>query len=105
MWLPQLVLARDAGLTDDEILRVGDGPDAPGWDELEAALLRAADELLTDAKVGDATWSILAGHLDRPQLLDVVFTVGAYDLVAMAFLSFEVAVDEDLRAVRKPASR
>ncbi len=104
-WLQHVVLARDAGLTDDEILRVGDGPDAPGWDELEAALLRAADELLTDAKVGDATWSILAGHLDRPQLLDVVFTVGAYDLVAMAFLSFEVAVDEDLRAVRKPASR
>ena len=103
-WLQHVVLAREAELSDEEILRVGADPTA-GWDELEGALLQAADELLSDAVITEATWSALAAHLEPPQLLDVVFTVGAYDLVAMAFKSFAVEVDDDLRAVRKPASR
>ena len=30
--------------------------------------------------------------------MDLVFTVGAYDLLAMAFRSFGVELDDDLRA-------
>ena len=60
------------------------------------ALLRAADELLADALITDATWSVLADALDRHQLMDLVFTVGAYDLLAMAFKSFGVELDADL---------
>ena len=41
---------------------------------------------------------MLAGELDRHQLMDLVFTVGAYDLLAMAFKSFGVELDEDLPA-------
>jgi alkylhydroperoxidase family enzyme len=54
--------------------------------------------------VGDATWAALAADLDEQQLLDLVFTVGAYDLVAMAFRAFGVELDTDL-AERKPSSR
>ena len=36
-------------------------------------------------RIGDATWAVLAAELDEQQLMDVVFTVGAYDLLAMAF--------------------
>jgi len=104
-WLQHVVLARDAGLTDEEIVRVGHGPEADGWDDLERALLSAADELLANAVVGDATWAVLADHLDEQQLLDVVFTVGAYDLVAMAFLSSGVQPDEDLRRVPDPGRK
>ena len=39
----------------------------------------------------------LAETLDEHQLMDLVFTVGAYDLLAMAFRSFGVQLDEDLR--------
>ena len=104
-WLQHVLLGRDAGLDAADLDRVVAGPDAHGWDDLERALLAAVDELLADARVHDMTWATLAAHLDGPQLLDVVFTVGAYDLVAMAFKTFAVEPDEDLlRAVRKPAS-
>jgi alkylhydroperoxidase family enzyme len=63
---------------------------------MDAALVAAADELIDDARVSDATWSVLAAELDQQQLMDVVFTVGAYDLLAMAFRSFDVGVDQDL---------
>src|SRR5690606_38727404 len=53
-WGHHVVYGRAAGLADDEIDRVVAGPDAPGWSPHEAALLRAADELLDRHDVSDA---------------------------------------------------
>jgi alkylhydroperoxidase family enzyme len=86
----------DAGLTQDEIDRVADGPDAPEWSPLDRALLRAVDELIGDGVVTDATWATLAAELDTEQLMDVVFTIGAYEILAFAFRSFGVELDDDL---------
>jgi AhpD family alkylhydroperoxidase len=93
-WAQHVVLAADAGLTADEIERIRDGGD--GWSPLEAALLQAVDELVAEARIDDATWAALAQELDVPQLMDLVFTVGAYDALAMAMLSFGVELDDDL---------
>jgi alkylhydroperoxidase family enzyme len=96
-WAQHVLLAGDAGITAEEVAAVTEGPGAPGWDDLDRALLQAADELIAEARIGDATWAVLAAHLDDRQLMDVVFTVGAYEIVAMAFRSFDVALDDDLR--------
>jgi alkylhydroperoxidase family enzyme len=101
-WAQHVVLAGDAGITADEVERIAAGPDADGWDPLEAALLRAVDELVADARIGDATWAVLAERLDPQELMDVVFTVGTYEVLAMALRTFGVPLDDDL--VRKPAS-
>jgi alkylhydroperoxidase family enzyme len=95
-WAQHVVIGKREGLTDDEIARIGVGPDAPGWSELDRALLRATDELWNDAMVGDATWRELARFLDTEQLMDVVFTVGQYNLVSMALNSFGVQLDAGL---------
>jgi alkylhydroperoxidase family enzyme len=102
-WAQHAVLAADAGIDAGEVARVVVGPEAPGWSPLDAALLRAADELVADATIGDATWAALAAELDERQLMDVVFTVGAYDALAMAFRSFGVELDDDLK--REQSSR
>ena len=46
--------------------------------------------------MSDVTWSALAETFDDQQLMDLVFTVGAYDLLAMAFRSFGIELDQDL---------
>jgi alkylhydroperoxidase family enzyme len=96
-WRQHVVLAADAGITPDEIERVAEGPAAPGWSPIDRAMVSAVDELLDDALVADATWEVLATELDVEQLMDLVFTVGAYDLLAMAFRSFGVQLDDDLK--------
>jgi alkylhydroperoxidase family enzyme len=96
-WAQHVVLAADAGLAPDEIARIAEGPDTAGWSPLDGAMLRAVDELIDEATVGDTTWAVLASELDEQQLMDLVFTVGAYDLLAMAFRAFGVALDEDLQ--------
>ena len=70
-----------------------DGPDAPGWSEDDRLLLLAADELRADQRISDSTWAGLARRWDRQQMMDIVFTVGNYTLVAMALNSFGVPLD------------
>jgi alkylhydroperoxidase family enzyme len=95
-WAQHVLLAGDAGLTGEEVARIAEGPDAPGWSTLERAMLAGVDELVGDGEVADATWTVLARELDERQLMDLVFTVGAYEVVAMAFRSFGIELDEDL---------
>jgi alkylhydroperoxidase family enzyme len=89
-WGHHAALGRRSGLTDDQIARIAKGPDAPGWSAHDRALLTAVDELHRDARIADATWSALAGTYNTQQLIDVVFTVGQYNLVSMALRSFGV---------------
>lgn len=95
-WGQHAVIAKWAGLTAQEIERVPDGPDHPGWPPGDALLLRAADELHADAFITDDTWQALAERYNTRQLMDIVFTVGQYNLVSMALNSFGVQLDEGL---------
>jgi 4-carboxymuconolactone decarboxylase len=93
-WSHHVEIGKGVGLSDAEIARVAAGPEAPGWIPLEAALLRAVDELRDDACIADATWAALARELSTEQLMDLVFTVGNYTLVSMALNSFGVRLEE-----------
>ena len=84
------IIGRREGLDDEEITRTLEGPDATGWSAADGALVRAVDELLSGWTISDATWSELAASLDDRQLMDLVFTVGSYALLAMAFNAFGV---------------
>jgi len=96
-WEQHVALAEDVGIDAQEIARIAEGPDATGWSPADAAMVGAVDELIDDAMITDATWAVLSETMDEHQLMDLVFTVGAYDLLAMAFRSFGVELDEDLR--------
>ena len=96
-WAQHAVLAGDAGLTDEEVARIAADPAAAQWSPVERAMLAAVDELVRDATIAADTWAVLADAFDHQQLMDLVFTVGAYDLLAMAFRTFGVELDDDLR--------
>jgi alkylhydroperoxidase family enzyme len=95
-WGQHVNIGKASGLTDEEIARIAKGPDAPGWSAAERALLRATDELHEDAFVSDATWAELAKSWSTQQLMDLVFTVGQYNLVSMALNSFGVQPEPGL---------
>jgi alkylhydroperoxidase family enzyme len=95
-WAQHVVQGADAGITPEEMSRIRTGPGAPEWSSPDRALLRATDELVQHAVISDATWEELASQLDEHQLMDLIFTVGAYDALAMAFKTFGIELDEDL---------
>jgi AhpD family alkylhydroperoxidase len=96
-WAQHVVMATDLGVSAAEIERIRDGGDAAGWSALEAAMLRSVDELLADARIGDSTWTQLTAELSTQNVMDLIFTVGAYDVLAMALRSFGTQLDDDLR--------
>lgn len=98
-WGQHVRIGREAGLSDEEIERITEGPDAAGWGDLDRLLLRATDELHTDAFVSDPTWKGLSGHLSTEQLMDLVFAVGQYNLVSMALNSFGVQLDPGIEGM------
>ncbi len=73
-WGQHVIFGKGAGLTDAEIARIKEGPDAAGWAPFDATLLRAADELHAEACISDATWAALSARYNTEQLMDVVFT-------------------------------
>jgi 4-carboxymuconolactone decarboxylase len=97
---PLKIAAADAGFGAAEFNALASGASASLWKPAEAALIRAADGLYVDAFVDDATWDTLAAHYDARSLLDIVFMVGNYLLLAMAINAFGVQLDEGCAGFR-----
>jgi alkylhydroperoxidase family enzyme len=96
-WAQHLLIAGDAGITDEEISRVQSAPGSPLWNDVDRALLGAVDELIDDGAIAAGTWGVLAAELDAQQLLDVIYTVGAYETVAFMIRSIDIQLDDELK--------
>ena len=91
-WTHHVKIAARAGLSEAEIEAAGQGKAAG---ELDSAVLSAVDELGDTCNLSDRTWARLGEHLDERQLMDLVFTIGAYSLLAMAFNTFGVEPEQE----------
>jgi AhpD family alkylhydroperoxidase len=101
-WVQHVKLAPRWGITPEEIEAIALGADADMWTPLERDLLAATDQLLDRYRIDDDTWTRLAEHLDEAQLVEVVFVVGTYTCLAMAFNSFGLQLEPELDAVAAP---
>jgi alkylhydroperoxidase family enzyme len=95
-WGQHVLIGKASGLTDSDISAIKEGHHASNWDEIEALLIKATDELHQDAFISDETWNGLEKSYSQEQLMDLVFTVGQYNLVSMALNSFGVQAEDDL---------
>jgi YbgC/YbaW family acyl-CoA thioester hydrolase len=95
-WAQHVVMGRSAGLSDAEIARVRRGPNADGWSSADRQLLQAVDELWTTSTLENETWQALAQRYDERQTLDLLFTVGQYDLLAKVLNATGVELDDGL---------
>ena len=99
-WEQHVLIGKRAGLSDAEIEQITKGPKA-GWSRHEAALVQAADDLYEDSVVSDETWKILSESYNTQQLMDLVFSIGQYNLVSWALNSFGVPLDDFLPGAHK----
>jgi alkylhydroperoxidase family enzyme len=89
-WSHHVSMAKDEGITDDEIAALQRGEAA---DEFDRTVLKAVDELEEKSELSDQTWAALGERLNDQQRMDFVFTVGCYALLAMAFNTFGVQLE------------
>ena len=75
------------------VKRVARGPDAPGWNPRQVALLSAADELFQDQVVSAGTWKALGDTLGERPRIDLCLLVGLREADAMLSRSLGIPFD------------
>ena len=97
-WAQHVKLAGRYSITPEDIEAIAKGTRPASWTPLEVDLVAAADQLLDRYRIDHDTWKRLAEQLEPRQLVEVVFVVGTYTCLAMAFNSFGLELDPDLDA-------
>jgi alkylhydroperoxidase family enzyme len=92
-WAQHVRMAAAAGITAAEIEALRES-ESSTWSAADAALIAAVDELLDGYRVTDDTWRRLSEQLDERQLIELLFVVGTYTALAMAFNSFGLELEE-----------
>ena len=103
VWGRHNIMGQNAGLTDEEIQRITRGPDAPGWSDFDATLLRAADGLHLSRFVSEATWDALAERYTQEQLVEGVLIVGNYTQLTMFQNTLGVQLPPDIEGLPEDA--
>ena len=93
-WTQHAISAKNIGFSDQDLERITKGPNAEGWSEFERNLICAVDELYTNAFISDDTWNSLSEKYDDKKLMDLIFTVGQYNLISMFLNSVGVQIEE-----------
>ncbi len=92
-WSQHERIGRRAGLSDEEIARVRQGPGVPGWSERQMLLLSAADEMHASGRIGDELWGQLSQAFDDVLLIELCMLIGHYEMLAMTLNSLQVEPD------------
>ena len=93
-WAAHRGLALAVGISEEELKQITVGSADPGWSEWDMTLLRAAEELHKNALITDETWEALSARYTKRLMMETVFTVGQYNLVAMYLNSLGVQFEE-----------
>jgi 4-carboxymuconolactone decarboxylase len=96
MWSSHLSTSIRCGLQPDMFRPIQVGAEDPYFTEFERTVIRATEDLVRDQKIGEANWNALATQWNPQQLLDFMFTVGAYVTIAGVMRSAGVQRKPDL---------
>ncbi len=97
-WAAHVDRGLAAGLSEEEIERVRQGPGATEWTERDAILLETVDELVFERAIGSSTLRILSEYLDARQVMDVVAIHGMYVTLACMINTWGLDLDEHIKA-------
>jgi alkylhydroperoxidase family enzyme len=96
-WAQHLKIARRAGVTEEEIA-TGRSAEEGSGSGLARLLVTAVDELIDTPALSDATYEALSAEFDERALIDLVFLIGTYSTLSMAFNTFGVELDPGMDA-------
>ncbi len=90
LWGEHVKMAKQAGLTSEEIDRITRGADEEGWSALERALLGAVDELRGQATIGDENWAVLAREISEQELIELLILIGDHQEAASIYNALRI---------------
>jgi alkylhydroperoxidase family enzyme len=92
-FIQHTIIGQRVGLTAADIERIQQDTGTAGWDDADATVLHAVDELHLHARIQDQTWNALKPLLDTRQIMDLLFLVGCYHTLALVMNSLDVPLE------------
>ncbi|MDH3747438.1 MAG: carboxymuconolactone decarboxylase family protein [Gammaproteobacteria bacterium] len=92
-WASHVERGLDCGLSLEEIERVIDGPDAPGWSDQDAELLAAVDEQRHRDTLSPESLQRLAKYFSHDQVLDLIAIHSIYVMLGSMLNTWDVPLD------------
>ena len=99
MWSSHLNTSRLCGLEPEIYVPIKAGADDPFFTPFERTVIRATEEFVNDRRLGDESWNALMAEWDKQQMLDFLFTLGAYLALAGVMRTLGVERQPDLLAL------
>lgn len=96
VWSSHLRTSLRNGLSGEVFEPVKQGPDCEYWNDEERAVLAATDQITAVGDLDDAHWQALGHYLDRRQVMDLLFTVGAYALLGQVCNALRIGRQDEL---------
>ena len=95
-WHYHVGYALNLGMGLDEIAAIGAGSAAETWNERDAAVLRAVEELHGQSRLSDECRRSLSRHFDERQHIDMVFTIGNYVMLSWAISALDIELEDGI---------
>ena len=93
-WGEHVKQAHAMGIGPDLVERIAaEGSAAAGWTPLEAAVLKATEELHGTAMIGEETWEALSAQLSPQQIFELIVLVGQFTTVAYFQNAMRIALE------------
>jgi alkylhydroperoxidase family enzyme len=93
-WGQHLELGLGVGVTDEEVLQLAQQPEK--MEPLDAALMRACDEICRQKLISEPTWNELAAHYSKASLIEIMILVGHYEMVAGLLINAGIQLEEPI---------
>jgi alkylhydroperoxidase family enzyme len=96
-WGQHVRIGLDSGLSQDEIDSLAtEAADVPTWSDAERLTVAVADELSQTVDLTDATWDAAIETWGEQDLMELIFLVGNYRMLAGFLNAARVELDDGL---------
>jgi 4-carboxymuconolactone decarboxylase len=93
-WGQHVPIGLAEGLLAEDLAGVVEGRAYSGWSASDSCIVGAADDLLTANMLQDATWVELDRHFSDQQIIELIFVIGHYTMMAWVMRSLAVPLED-----------
>ena len=95
-WAQHVVLARECGVTPEQMEAMGEWSSSTAFDARDRAVLAYTDEVSQQVRVQDAVFQEVARYLDEDSIVELTLCVGFWGMVARLLEALQVDLDQEL---------
>jgi 4-carboxymuconolactone decarboxylase len=96
-WSQHLLISSRYGFNSKDYTAIKTGMVSPEWSELEALAVEAVDQLEKAGNIDDALWVRLRQHLDHGKILELLYLVGGFKMIAWIFSAIRLDLDPGMQ--------